>query len=338
MANMWDCKKGGFSQYPAQKNGLDLNTVLDLSRKKDVTDVFDETKEKINLTTKSQTLSTNVNNKYEQLNLPESNEPMDKWSIAGSSAMLSPYSESNSPKRMRTESMGYYEDGQLKRNATLNMSNITNALIATHQNPSSSFTLPEIPNEITKISVATSTMPVLRTKSRSFVPYNEAEERFSWTMPTEKRECSPSTNVELTSSVNTATLKTQRPFKAYPKNFLSIASHLDCDSNEDYALFRAKMLETIKKGNMSNPKMRRVSKSPGSPTSTIDDKDKAAYREKRRKNNEAAKRSREARRAKEDELAIRTAYLEHANVQLRTELKDLQHSYNELLCQIHLMR
>ncbi|GLH13053.1 Protein giant [Gryllus bimaculatus] len=36
----------------------------------------------------------------------------------------------------------------------------------------------------------------------------------------------------------------------------------------------------------------------------------SAYYERRRRNNEAAKRSRDARRAKEDEVAIRAAFLE----------------------------
>lgn len=45
-----------------------------------------------------------------------------------------------------------------------------------------------------------------------------------------------------------------------------------------------------------------------------------AYWERRRKNNEAAKRSRDLRRAKEDEIAIRAAFLEQENLKLRCEL------------------
>ncbi|KAI2799601.1 hypothetical protein BLOT_011507 [Blomia tropicalis] len=45
-----------------------------------------------------------------------------------------------------------------------------------------------------------------------------------------------------------------------------------------------------------------------------------AYWERRRKNNEAAKRSRDLRRAKEDEIAIRAAFLEQENFQLKVEL------------------
>lgn len=45
-----------------------------------------------------------------------------------------------------------------------------------------------------------------------------------------------------------------------------------------------------------------------------------AYWERRKKNNEAAKRSRDARRAKEDEIAIRAAFLEQENIQLKWEV------------------
>ena len=49
-----------------------------------------------------------------------------------------------------------------------------------------------------------------------------------------------------------------------------------------------------------------------------------AYRERRRKNNLAAKRSRDARRAKEDEIAIRAAFLEQENIQLKWEVARLK--------------
>ena len=49
-----------------------------------------------------------------------------------------------------------------------------------------------------------------------------------------------------------------------------------------------------------------------------------AYWENRRKNNLAAKRSRDARRAKEDEIAIRAAFLEQENIQLKWEVARLK--------------
>lgn len=55
-----------------------------------------------------------------------------------------------------------------------------------------------------------------------------------------------------------------------------------------------------------------------------DDHRDEAYWERRKKNNEAAKRSRDARRAKEDEIAIRAAFLEQENVQLKWEVARLK--------------
>ena len=46
--------------------------------------------------------------------------------------------------------------------------------------------------------------------------------------------------------------------------------------------------------------------------------------ERRKKNNEAAKRSRDARRAKEDEVAIRAAFLEQENIQLKWDVTKLK--------------
>lgn len=54
-------------------------------------------------------------------------------------------------------------------------------------------------------------------------------------------------------------------------------------------------------------------------TDTSSSKD-THYWERRRKNNEAAKRSRDARRAKEEEVALRASMLEQENRQLRVEL------------------
>lgn len=49
-----------------------------------------------------------------------------------------------------------------------------------------------------------------------------------------------------------------------------------------------------------------------------------AYWERRRKNNEAAKRSRDARRSKETEIALRAAFLEQENLMLRVEVQALK--------------
>uniref|UniRef100_T1JLS6 BZIP domain-containing protein n=2 Tax=Strigamia maritima TaxID=126957 RepID=T1JLS6_STRMM len=60
-----------------------------------------------------------------------------------------------------------------------------------------------------------------------------------------------------------------------------------------------------------------------------------AYWERRRKNNEAAKRSRDARRAKEDEIAIRAAYLEQENLRLKVELATMKTETNRLRCLLY---
>ncbi|RWS08594.1 protein giant-like protein [Dinothrombium tinctorium] len=60
-----------------------------------------------------------------------------------------------------------------------------------------------------------------------------------------------------------------------------------------------------------------------------------AYWERRRKNNEAAKRSRDARRAKEDEIAIRAAFLEQENMRLRVEVAHQKGEIAKLRCIVY---
>ncbi|XP_002731253.1 uncharacterized protein LOC100374756 [Saccoglossus kowalevskii] len=67
--------------------------------------------------------------------------------------------------------------------------------------------------------------------------------------------------------------------------------------------------------------------------SVPEEKKDAAYWERRRKNNDAAKRSRDARRAKEEEIALRAAFLEQENMKLRAEVSILK---NEL-ARLHYM-
>lgn len=49
-----------------------------------------------------------------------------------------------------------------------------------------------------------------------------------------------------------------------------------------------------------------------------------AYWERRRKNNEAAKRSRDSRKCKENEISVRASYLEQENIQLKMELAQVK--------------
>ncbi|XP_069116930.1 uncharacterized protein [Argopecten irradians] len=60
-----------------------------------------------------------------------------------------------------------------------------------------------------------------------------------------------------------------------------------------------------------------------------------AYWERRRKNNDAAKRSRDARRAKEDQIAIRAALLEQENLKLRVEVAALKTETAKLRCMLY---
>lgn len=161
--------------------------------------------------------------------------------------------------------------------------------------------------------------------------------------------------------------KLSRPFKAYPRDPLSITASftasdtlMDNQSAEKYHSFRKRMLEQIHAANggqptISNPKMRRTSSkmldsgvnTPATSPYNMPDCSKqrldeefrndtlnnnnnsdsgsgsikdSAYFERRKKNNAAAKKSRDRRRIKEDEIAIRAAFLERENIELKFEL------------------
>ena len=71
------------------------------------------------------------------------------------------------------------------------------------------------------------------------------------------------------------------------------------------------------------------------PRSLPDEQKDDLYWERRRKNNEAAKRSRDARRAKEDQIAIRAALLEQENLKLRVEVAALKTETAKLRCMLY---
>lgn len=153
--------------------------------------------------------------------------------------------------------------------------------------------------------------------------------------------------------------KMARPFKAYPRDPLTISATIpasdtltDRMSSERFSAFRQQMLEQIHAANggrptVTNPKMRRVStkseqnadlefqqkqnieaqhqlNNQSDSSSSGNNKNEPikdnAYFERRRKNNAAAKKSRDRRRIKEDEIAIRAAFLERENFELKIEL------------------
>merc|ERR1712165_20930 len=65
------------------------------------------------------------------------------------------------------------------------------------------------------------------------------------------------------------------------------------------------------------------------PTDHKDDR----YWEKREKNNVAARRSREARRLKENQIALRTAYLEKENAMLKSQVDEVKAENMELVAE-----
>ena len=101
---------------------------------------------------------------------------------------------------------------------------------------------------------------------------------------------------------------------------------VNSESLGQYAVFRQNMLRQLAE---KKPVTRRDSSDSsehsgaqaGAQTEDLKDQ---AYWERRRKNNLAAKRSRDARRAKEDEIAIRAAFLEQENIQLKWEVARLK--------------
>uniref|UniRef100_A0A1I7YNP5 BZIP domain-containing protein n=1 Tax=Steinernema glaseri TaxID=37863 RepID=A0A1I7YNP5_9BILA len=64
----------------------------------------------------------------------------------------------------------------------------------------------------------------------------------------------------------------------------------------------------------------------------------AAYYERRRKNNDAAKRSRDARRQKEEQTALKANQLEQENIQLKAEANQLEQENIQLKAEVSSMR
>ena len=62
------------------------------------------------------------------------------------------------------------------------------------------------------------------------------------------------------------------------------------------------------------------------------------YWENREKNNVAARRSREARRLKENQVSLRASFLESENVNLRNKLLAAEQKQEENILQIQLMK
>ena len=99
---------------------------------------------------------------------------------------------------------------------------------------------------------------------------------------------------------------------------------VNSESLGQYALFRQNMLRQLAQKKSLTRRDSSDSGEAAAATAEAGDTRDQAYWERRRKNNLAAKRSRDARRAKEDEIAIRAAFLEQENLQLKWEVARLK--------------
>lgn len=264
-----------------------------------------------------------TNKQDQRSNLSE----VKKQSPFTSNIILSSSSESDSPKGTEFGQSFYNTD-----------SNITNNIPLFVPPPAITMGMPFLPippylnNEAIKIPVATSLITSTTTSCETSLQTNRTTEK----TPLEFMN-GPLTQVETSTLSLDVAKKIPRPFKAYSKNpFPALKRQIDPTftyNSSEYIEFREKML-TYKKINEGapNPKMRRTSKSenPGLPTSTAEEEKDAAYWERRKKNNEAAKRSRDARRAKEDELAIWATFLEKENTRLNSEVTGLYNLLQQL--------
>lgn len=99
----------------------------------------------------------------------------------------------------------------------------------------------------------------------------------------------------------------------------------DCDSNSGNDNQSSTALNTNGNANINNTSAANTNNNTMNSVSTSGGivKD-AAYYERRRKNNAAAKKSRDRRRIKEDEIAIRAAYLERQNIELLCQIDALK--------------
>lgn len=123
----------------------------------------------------------------------------------------------------------------------------------------------------------------------------------------------------------------QRPFKALTSpraNPLPLIASLDPSTEAAYEDFKNKMMARVSTMSGQGSRNRNMSRNvPANPDKLNDPE----YLEKRRKNNEAAKKSRDARKTKEDEMAIRVAFLEKEVYKLMYQLVMLQKEKREKL-------
>jgi len=238
--------------------------------------------------------------------------------------LMSPYSDTNSPKRVKLNNESMAAANNSFPNSYSASMIVPSAMMPLMYPPphllSNAEPISDAPRELFSTS---SPLPTSFAQVSQSVPLGEVPRIIPQRFPPMNMLSTVASSKETdTSAVPQAETikKVTRPFKAYPKDSVCFNK----DEYEKYVRFRDRLMQSVKKiSENPNPKMRRTTKSPALLNSTIEEKD-AAYWERRRKNNAAAKRSRDARRAKEDELAIRAAFFEHENQMLKNELEYLR--------------
>jgi hypothetical protein len=124
--------------------------------------------------------------------------------------------------------------------------------------------------------------------------------------------------VFLNTSTTTATAGNQPPIESAS---LSMDSLVNANNS-----IESLIASTRKRRNEKESMSERIKKIKPVP----DDKKDDAYWERRRKNNEAAKRSRDLRRQKEDEIAVRASFLEQENLKLKAQVTILKAELSKL--------
>ncbi|XP_072756952.1 uncharacterized protein Gt [Anoplolepis gracilipes] len=292
--------------------------VLDLSRKNLMTPPT--TKGTNTTACLSPSSPAHINNQHSSLPNPEKQNPF------ANIVLLSSSSELDSPREPtdKCEPCFYNVSNEVKKNISYRL----------FQPPSVTMGVPflcpfaskplHLNSETLKIPTVTTTI-TSTTTSLSTSSYTESSVQANAGTRLERLRQElmngSSAQIEMSTPSLDVVKKTPRPFKVYSKNpFPILKKQIDYCTSSNYLEYRENVLKYRKMHESApNPKMRRTTKSPGLPTSTADEKN-AAYLEKRKKNNEAAKRSRDNRRAKEDELAIFATFLQEENTQLRNEL------------------
>ncbi|CAF0830706.1 unnamed protein product [Adineta steineri] len=127
-----------------------------------------------------------------------------------------------------------------------------------------------------------------------------------------------------------SSLSIQNKHNQFTHPFSSYLSSISDNSNTDIL----KQFNRHKQ-DLSIPLKKRSRSNTSTPPPLLDTNPNSSYSERRKKNNEAAKRSRDARRIKEDEIAIRATWLEQENLKLRLENAQLKQENVQLRCKIY---